>query len=135
MKKIIMLAMVMVFLWTGVSFAENWIVYENIGDRMISSFDADRILARGNGYDYWRRLEFSPPLSGMRYGIEHCQLELRNDTVRGDRWWMRILESLDIDSQGATRNYGRRVRDWQPTADHFAKTNKELLEGLRKYAR
>jgi hypothetical protein len=135
MKKIIMLAMVMVFLWTGVSFAENWIVYNNIGDRMIYSFDADRVLARGNGYDYWRRLEFSPPLSGIRYVIEHYQLELRNDTVRGDRWWMRVLESWDIDSQGATCNYGRNVRDWWFTADSFVKMNIEFLDGLRKYAR
>jgi len=135
MKKIIVLAIAIVFLWTGVSFAENWVVFDNIGDRMIYSFDADRVLARGNGYDYWQRLEFSPPLSGIRYSMKHYQLELRNDTVRGDRWWMRVLESWDIDSQGATRNYGRKVQDWWSTADHFAKTNKEFLEGLQKYAR
>ncbi len=135
MKKIILLAMMMVFLWTGVSFAENWIVYNKLGDRMIDSFDADRVLARGNGYDYWDRLEFSPPLSGIRYSIRHKQIELRNDTVHGDRWWIRVLESWDIDSQGATRNNGRSVEDWHATADHFVKSNIELLDGLRKYAR
>ena len=135
MKKIIFLTMLMVFLWTGVSFAENWIVFDDMGGMMIYSFDADRVVKRGNGYDFWERLEFRPPLSGIRYSIEHYQIELRNDAVRGDRWWTKILESWDIDSQGATRNHGKRVRDWQPTAEHYAKTNAELLDSLRKYAR
>jgi hypothetical protein len=30
MKKIIFLMILMVFLWTGVSFAENWIVFDNM---------------------------------------------------------------------------------------------------------
>jgi len=135
MKKIIVLTMAMVFLWSGVSFAENWIVYNDMGGMMIYSFDADRVVKRGSGYDYWERLEFSPPLSGIRYTIQHYQIELRNDTVRGDRWWMKVLESWDIDAQGATRNYGRKVRDWWPTADFFAKTNIEFLDSLQKYAR
>ncbi len=131
MKKVIVLTMMLVFLWTGVSFAENWIIYYD-GSAMKTCFDADRVVKRGNGYDYWDRTEYIPEIIGVKYNVQHLQLELRNDV-----WWRRILESWDLDAQGAKSNYASNVRDWHPTRYYGSKENWviALLDGLQRYAR
>ncbi len=131
MKKVIVLTMMMVFLWTGVSFAENWIMYYD-GGRMKSYFDADRVVKRGNGYDYWDRDEYTPEFFGRKYTVQHKQLELRNGV-----WCHRILESWDIDSQGAKRNYTSNTIDWSATSTGWSEKSYviEFLNGLRKHAK
>jgi hypothetical protein len=64
MKKVIVLAVTIVFLWAGVSFAENWIVFfvrtSPYGDSMKTCFDADRVFKSGNRLDYWIVMKVAP---------------------------------------------------------------------------
>ncbi len=134
MKKIIVLAMVMVFLWTGVSFAENWVVYFE-SDQFNAFFDADRVVKKVNGYDYWRRDEYSPQnerLLGDKYLVVHNQVELRNG-----EWWICRLEDWNIDSQGMKHDYHDYTAKpkCQPMTWSNDPEGKTLLDGLRKYAR
>jgi hypothetical protein len=134
MKKIIALAMVMVFLWAGVSFAENWIMFFG-GNQFNSFFDADRVVKKVNGYDYWTRDEFSPQnvrLLGDKYWVRHNQVERRNG-----EWWICRLEDWAIDSQGIKNNYHDYTAKprCQPMTWSNEPEGKALLDGLQKYAR
>ena len=96
MKKIVMLAMMIIFLWAGAAFAENWIMFFK-SDQFNAFFDADRVVKKGNGYDYWTRDEYSPKnerLLGDKYLVKHNQVELRN----GD-WWICRSEYWKIENK------------------------------------
>lgn len=130
MKKVIVVTMMLVFLWTGVSFAENWIIYYDGGSSWKTFFDADRVVKKGNGYDYWSRDTYNPEFLGQKYMVQYLQVELRNG-----EWWIRVLEGWFIDTQGTTNSYSSQVGNWQ-----LMKWSKEphgiaLLNGLRKYGR
>jgi hypothetical protein len=134
MKKNIMLLIMIIFLWTGTAFAENWIMFFK-GDQFNSFFDADRVVKKGSGYDYWVRDEYSPQnerLYGDKYLVVHNQIELRN----GD-WWICRSEYWKINSKGIEHNY----RDYtaKPRCQQMKWSNdpegKTLLDGLKKYAR
>ena len=129
MKKVIVLTMMMVFLWTGVSFAENWIMFYN-GGSLNSFFDADKVVKKGNGFDYWSRDTFNPDFLGQKYFVHHLQVELRTG-----EWWIQTLESWYIDTQGAKNGYYSHPANWE-----LMKWSKEpygtaLLNGLKKYGR
>jgi hypothetical protein len=134
MKKIVMLALMIIFLGTGAAFAENWIIFFK-GDQFNSFFDAGRVVTKGNGYDYWTRDEYSPKnerLYGDKYLVAHNHVELRNN-----EWWICRLEYWKIDRHGSKHNY----RDYtaKPRCQQLTWSNdaegKALLDGLRKYAR
>jgi len=128
MKKVIVLTMMLVFLWTGVSFAENWIIYYD-GGSLQSYFDADRVYKSGNGFDYWIRDTFNPEFLGNKYLVQHLQVELRNN-----EWWIRKMESWYMDSQGKAGDHypadNWKLMNWSNKPYGIA-----LLDGLRKYAR
>ena len=129
MKKIIVLTMAMVFLWTGVSLAENWIMYYD-GGSLQSYFDADRVYKSGNGFDYWIRDTFNPEFLGNKYLAQHLQVELRNN-----KWWIRILESWYIDTQDKENDRSSQPLAWEPMKWADKPHGKALLDGLRKYVR
>ncbi len=129
MKKVIVLAMALVFLWTGVSFAENWIMYFN-GDSLQSYFDADRVYKSGNGFDYWIRDTFNPEFLGNKYLVQHHQVELRNN-----QWWIRILETWYIDTQGKENDRSSQPLAWEQMKWSNNPHGVALLDGLRKYGR
>ena len=134
MKKIVMLAMMIIFLWAGAAFAENWIMFFK-SDQFNAFFDADRVVKKGNGYDYWTRDEYSPKnerLLGDKYLVKHNQVELRN----GD-WWICRVEYWSIDSQGMKRDYHDYTAKprCQPMTWWNDEEGKTLFDGLRKYAR
>lgn len=120
--------MAMIFLWTGVSFAENWIMYYT-GDSLQSYFDADRVYKIGNGFDYWSRNTFIQPVLGQKYLVHHYQIELRNGA-----WWIRKIESWYIDTQGKEGDHYP-ADSWQSMNWSNEPYGKVLLEGLQKYAR
>ncbi len=134
MKKIIVLAMMIVFLWAGVSFAENWIMFYK-SDQFNAFLDADRVVKKGDGYDYWTRDEYSPQMErvlGDKYLVKHNKVELRNG-----EWWICRLEDWNIDSQGRKHNYNAytvrpRCQLMALLSDAEGKT---ILAGLQKYAR
>lgn len=133
MKKIIVLTMMLVFLWTGVSFAENWIMYYEGSSMMNSFFDADRVIKKGNGFDYWTRVEYSPDaqrLLGDKYRVEHMQVELREG-----EWWIRRLEAWSINSQGTLYDYTSGHGNWKRMETAKEPEGIALLNGLQKYAR
>jgi hypothetical protein len=129
MKKVIVLTMMIVFLWTGVSFAENLIIYYD-GGSLQSYFDADRVYKSGNGFDYWIRDTFNPEFLGNKYLVQHLQVELRNN-----EWWIRILETWYIDSQGKEDDRSSQPLAWEPMKWSNEPHGKALLDGLRKYGR
>ncbi len=124
-----MLAVVMVFLWAGVSFAENWIVYYD-GGSLKSSYDADRVVKMLNGYDYWVRWEWIPDFGGTdKYWIRHLQMDLRNG-----EWWERDIGFWIIDLRGK-ETYQGSDDNWIRLKGQKGPDIKALLDGLRKYAR
>jgi hypothetical protein len=129
MKKIIVLTMMLVFLWTGASFAENWIIYYD-GGSLQSYFDAGRVYKSGNGFDYWIRDTFTPEFLGNKYLVQHHQVELRNN-----QWWIRILETWYIDTQGKENDRSSQPLAWEPMKWADKPHGKALLDGLRKYGR
>jgi len=129
MKKVIVLTMAIVFLWTGISFAENWIMYFN-GDSLQSYFDADRVYKSGNGFDYWIRDTFNPEFLGNKYLVQHHQVELRNN-----QWWIRILETWYIDTQGKENDRSSQPLAWEQMKWSNKPHGVALLDGLRKYGR
>ena len=128
MKKAIVLTMAMVFLWTGVSFAENWIMYYD-GGSMQTYFDADRVSKIGNGFDFWSRDTFIPDFLGQKYLVQHYQIELRND-----EWWIRKMEGWYIDTEGKEGDHYP-ADNWQLMSWSHKPYGKTLLDGLRKYGR
>ena len=129
MKKVIVVTMMLVFLWTGVSFAENWIIFYN-GGSLNSFFDADRVVKKGDGFDYWTRDTFNPEFIGKKYLVQHLQVELRTG-----EWWIRILESWYVNSQGTSHDYSSKVVNWQRMQWSKEPHGIALLNGLRKYGR
>ncbi len=128
MKKVIVLTMTLFFLWTGVSFAENWIIYYD-GSSVKAYFDADRVFKSGNGFDYWSRDTYIPDLAGHTYYVQHFQIELRNG-----EWWIRKVESWFIDTQGKEGDH-HPADDWKLMKWSNKPYGTALLDGLRKYAR
>lgn len=127
MKKVIVLTMMLAFLWAGVSFAENWIMFYK-GGSLNSFFDADRVVKSGDGYDYWTRDTFNPEFLGNKYLVQHLQVELRNG-----EWWIRILETWYIDSQGKAGDHSS-GGNWEPMNWSGKPHGVALLNGLQKYA-
>ena len=128
MKKVIVLTMAMIFLWTGVSFAENWIMYYE-GSTMKAFFDADRVYKSGNGFDFWTRDTLVQPVLGQKYLVQHYQVELRNG-----EWWIREMESWYIDKQGKEGDHYP-AADWNRMNWSNEPYGIALLDGLRKYGR
>lgn len=128
MKKVIVLTMAMVFLWTGVSFAENWIMYYD-GGSLQTYFDADRVYKSGNGFDFWSRDTYIPDFLGQKYLVQHYQTELRNG-----EWWIRKMESWYIDKQGKEGDHYP-AGNWELMSWSHKPHGKALLDGLQKYGR
>jgi hypothetical protein len=128
MKKVIVLTMTIIFLWTGLSFAENWIMYYE-GSSLQSYFDADRVVKSGNGFDYWSRDTFTPEFLGNKYLLQHYQIELRN----GD-WWIQKMESWYIDAQGKAGDHYP-ADSWKRMSWSNKSYGIALLDDLRKYGR
>ena len=128
MKKVIVLTMMLAFLWTGISFAENWVIYYD-GGSLQSYFDADRVYKSGNGFDYWIRDTFIQEFLGNKYLVQHHQVELR----KGE-WWIRILETWYIDSQGKEGDHSSEGGNWVRMDWSGKPYGVALLNGLQKYA-